>query len=477
MGGKSKRKNTSPLMNDMAKNRRTGEEDEGDVEIVGSNDITQSDAEATIADLKEFIRHENQESRKSITEEIKRYNEERIVAIENSLTFALTVNETLSKRLAAVEQRAERSEQDFLQCARRICALEDELDSTHQSRLLDWLIFSGPAIPRRPRDSRGEDIPRLLVTLLERLLDFQLDMGQVSEVQREERQLRVRFTSARPGSDRDVLFRNKTRLRGTGLYIRESLTPRRLAVFNELAAKKRERKIVTVFTRGGTVFAVVSQGDRPRPVRSEEALRRLCSSLEEADNAASAMGLQHGGTPTSQVADQGGPPRPAETSPTPSQACRDPGGPTRSSADSPMEADSGAHERHLTAEHATRASGGDRSREETLQEETPRRSPAMIPRTVVSHAVEEEGRRQPQAGRPSFRDSAPVTRQSTRSGAETSREPERSRAETCLEPERRLVERSDGRLGGERTTGLRRRPGGDIRQYVLRTPGDHSKSD
>ena len=123
MGGKPKRKNTSPLMNDVTKNRHTagtGDEDEDDVEVVESNEMT--DSEATITDLKEFIRRENQESRRNITEEIKRYNEERIVALENSLTFALTVNETLSKRLTAVEQRAERSEQD-LHCAKRICAL------------------------------------------------------------------------------------------------------------------------------------------------------------------------------------------------------------------------------------------------------------------------------------------------------------------------------------------------------------------
>ena len=469
MGGKSKRKNTSPLMNDVTKNRRTGDEDEGDVEVVGADDRAQTDSETTIADLKKFIRRENEESRKNITEEIKRHNEERITALENSLTFALTVNETLSKRLAAVEQRAEQSERDFLNCARRIGALEDELDSMHQSRLLDWLIFSGPAIPRRPRDSRREDIPRLLVTLLERLLDFQLDMDQVSEVQREERQLRVRFTSARPGSDRDVLFRNKTRLRGTGLYIRESLTPRRLAMYKELAIKKKERKIATVFTRSGTVFAVVSQGDRPRPVRGEEALRRLCSSLEEADNAASAMGQQHCGAVTARPMDQGGQPRPAETS---TPAPLGPGRPPLSSTGSSMEADSGTQERHLTAEHGTSGSGGARARVAVL-EEMPGGSTVSTPRAALSRSTQEEsGQRLHStagASRSSLPASTPVTRESARSGAETSRE-----------PERRLAERRDSRLGGGttegRTTGLRRRHGGDIRHYMS-SQGEHSKAD
>ena len=194
--GKSKRKNASPLVNDVAKNRRTGEDDEDDAEPPTENSSAQSCSEdTTIADLKQFIRRENQESRKSIAEEIKRHNEERIAALENSLSFALTVNETLSKRLTVVEKRAQQAEQDFLHCARRICALEDELDSMHQTRLLDWLIFSGPAIPRRPRDGR-EDTPRMLAAMLEQLLDFHVDMSQICEVHREERMLRVRFTSS-----------------------------------------------------------------------------------------------------------------------------------------------------------------------------------------------------------------------------------------------------------------------------------------
>ena len=167
--GKSKRKNASPLVNDVTKNRRTGEDEEDDAEVLRENSSAQSGSDdATLTDLKQFIRRENQESRKSITEEIKRHSEERIAALENSLSFALTVNETLSKRLAVVEKRAEQAEQDFLHCARRICAMEDELDSMHQARLLDWLIFSGPVIPRRPRDGR-EDTPRMLAAMLEQL--------------------------------------------------------------------------------------------------------------------------------------------------------------------------------------------------------------------------------------------------------------------------------------------------------------------
>ena len=169
--GKPKRKNTSPLASDVVKNRRTGEEDEDDVELPRENGTAPVGSDdAMIADLKKFIRLENQESRKSIAEEVKRHNEERMAALENSLSFALTVNETLSKRLADVEMRAEQAEQDFLQCAKRICAMEEELDNMHQNKLLDWLIFSGPAIPRRRRDGRVEDTPRMLAAMLEQLM-------------------------------------------------------------------------------------------------------------------------------------------------------------------------------------------------------------------------------------------------------------------------------------------------------------------
>ncbi|KAF0302653.1 hypothetical protein FJT64_025255 [Amphibalanus amphitrite] len=267
--GKPKRKNVSPLLKEAAKTRRTDGNEEDDVELLEEDSTTGPDTgDGVIADLKKFIRAENQDSRKCITEEIKRCTEERMTALENSLSFALTVNETLSKRLVTVEKRAEQAEQDFLRCAKRLCTLESELDDIQQSKMMDWLIFSGPAVPRRPRNGR-ENTPQMLSAMLAQLLEFQIDMDQISEVHREDRQIRVRFVTSRSGSDRDILFRNKTKLRGTGLYIRESLTKQRLTIFNELSLMKREKKIATVLTRSGTVFVVVSQGERPRPVRGE----------------------------------------------------------------------------------------------------------------------------------------------------------------------------------------------------------------
>ena len=466
--GKSKRKNASPLMNDVTKNRRTGDDDEAEVELIEENGTAQSGSDETaITDLKSFIRRENQESRKSITEEIKKYNEKRMAALENSLTFALTVNETLSKRLTAVEKRAEQAEQDFFQCAKRICVVEEELDNMHQSKLLDWLIFSGPAIPRRPRNGRpGENGAQMLAAMLEQLLDFHVDMQQIGEVYREERQLRVRFTTSRPGSDRDVLFRNKTRLRGTGLFIRESLTPRRQAMFNELASKKRERKIVTVFTRSGTVFAVVNQGERPRPVRSDDALQRLLSCVHDVSTAAPAAGPPHSGAPASRATNQGQQIHQSASSASP--ASQDVGMPTPSSSGSQRDADGLMQSGHLAADGRTTAGGSARIQRE-LSEET-QRSPAAAgtSRAAVSGHQEDDGLRDHNragADRSASPGLRPVTQEPTPGG----RVPVR-------ESERRPAARTDGRLGGGPTSTLRRRHGADIRQF-LGAPREHSKRD
>ena len=476
--GKPKRKNASPLMNDVTKNRRTGDDEETDVELLEENGTAQSGPdEAAIAGLKTFIRRENQESRKNITEEIKRYNEERMAALENSLTFALTVNETLSKRLTAVEKRAEQAEQDFFQCAKRICEVEDELDNMRQSKLLDWLIFSGPTIPRRLRNGRpGENGAQMLSAMLEQLLDFRVDMQQISEVHREERQLRVRFTYSRPGSDRDILFRNKTRLRGTGLFIRESLTPKRQGMFNELVAKKRDKKIVTVFTRSGTVFAVVNQGERPRPVRSDDALQRLLNYMDDVSGTAPATGPPHGDAPASTATNQGEQIHQSASSASP--ASQDVGMPTPSSSGSQRDAEGLLQDGHLAAGHVTTASDIGRARREP-SEETQRSPPAAgtsrtvtstVSRTAVSAHQENDNRLPDYSGVGADRSASPGLRPVTREQTPGRRGPVR-------EPERRPVARSDGRLGGgPTTTSLRRRHGADIRQF-LGASREHSKRD
>ena len=235
----------------------------------------------TLAELKDFIRAENARSNRTLTEDIRKCNEERISALENSLSFALATNETLAKRLTGVEARAQQAENDFRMCVKRISELEQELDQLQQRELKEWLIFSGPAIPRLSHVNRREDAPRLLRAMLQNFMGFDMDAQQVAELRREERQICVRFSTSGAGSDRYLLLRNKTKLRGSGLYIREKLTPARQQLFNKLMQLKREDRISTVFTRDGTVFAVVGERDRPCPVRSDVALERLIRDLAE----------------------------------------------------------------------------------------------------------------------------------------------------------------------------------------------------
>ena len=163
--GRSKRKNNSPLQRDESKSRRTLE-DGDDMENAGGG--SQAGQDDVISDLKEFIRIENAISSKNLAQEIRRCNEERMTAIETSLSFALAANETLSKRLVEMEQRAQRTEAELVHSARRLCLVEEQLEQYQQKELRDWLVFSGPAIPRRSQSSRDEDVSRLLCSMIQR---------------------------------------------------------------------------------------------------------------------------------------------------------------------------------------------------------------------------------------------------------------------------------------------------------------------
>lgn len=277
---RSKRKTNSPLVKEGRKSRRTEEvAEDDDCSETGLGSDTN-----LITDLKEFIRAENARSNRTLSEEIRRYNDERITAVENSLSFALTASETLSKRLNDAEKRTVVAEKELFQCAQRLTVVEDQLDQLQQKELQDWLIFTGPAVQRSPR-ARGENLTHILNGLVRKLMNYDMDLGQIRELHREGNQIRVRFNTMSEGSDRFFFVRNKTRLRGTGLYIRERLTPYRQRIFNELVYQKKNKQISTMFTKEGTVFVVVSQRDRPRPVRSEAALQRLYQHLVQLEQA------------------------------------------------------------------------------------------------------------------------------------------------------------------------------------------------
>ena len=276
--GKSKRRTISPSQKDGEKIRRM-EGDDVTSDMDEDNRSQGAEKGDLLADLEEFISRENARSSRALMEDMRRFYDERMSANENSLSFALTTAETMAKRLAEVEQRAQQSESDFELCVKRMAEMEQELDEVQQKELRNWLVFSGPAIPRLSRSNKNEDASQLLRGMLQHYMDFSMDIQQVLEIQREERQISVRFSTTAAGSDRYILVRNKTRLRGSGLYIREKLTPNRQKLFNSLLQLKRENQVSTVFTRDGAVFVVVDRRDRPRPVRSDAALERLTREL------------------------------------------------------------------------------------------------------------------------------------------------------------------------------------------------------
>ena len=288
--GRSKRKTNSPLMKDDAKTRKTTEEEKDEDAEEIDNPSQSGPVGEMVVDLKEFIRKENAINSKNLADEIRRHNEERIAALESSLAFALETNETLAKRLAEVEQRAEMAEKELQDNARRMFAMEQQLDQLQQHDLQDWLIFSGPAIHRRSDAGTDGDPARALHSTIRQYMGYSMNKEQVREMHREDRQVRVRFNATGAGSDRHFLVRNKTKLRGSGLFIRECLTPFRHGIFKELMQLKRQGWVSTVFTRDGTVFVVVEQRDRPRPVRTLEALERLVRSLAERHDQIGATG-------------------------------------------------------------------------------------------------------------------------------------------------------------------------------------------
>ena len=291
--GKTKRKNSSPLMKDSGKTRKTVEEEILEEVEETDNASRGGTMEEMITDLKKFIQKENAASGKSLAEQIRKSNEERMTALEASLTFALEANETLAKRLVEVEQRAEKAEKELRDSSKRMAAVEEQLDQLHQRQLLSWLIFCGPVIPRRTDAGNGEDTARLLCSMVRQFMGYTLHMEQIGEIQREQKQIRVRFNEVGGGSDRHFLLRHKTRLRGSGLYIREWLTPFRQNIFQELMQLKRNHQISTAFTRDGIAFVIVSQRDRPRPIRTLLALERLIQALSEPHGRTRAPEHQH----------------------------------------------------------------------------------------------------------------------------------------------------------------------------------------
>ncbi|KAF0300618.1 hypothetical protein FJT64_003284 [Amphibalanus amphitrite] len=186
------------------------------------------------SELKEFIVSENAKCVK----EIKDSNDRRLAALEESLSFAMD-------SLSAVSERQRSADTDIIQLRKETAELRHRLqqlelgeDQQQQQKRLTCLVFSGPTLQAQ---TRREDAASLIRPLVQHHLKHTLDSSQVKAMIRlKNGKILIEFTSAAPGSDRDILFRTKSKLRGSGLFIAKSLTPRRQAIFADLLQLKRE---------------------------------------------------------------------------------------------------------------------------------------------------------------------------------------------------------------------------------------------
>ena len=215
----------------------------------GDNDIC--------AELKRFIVQENSKC----VSEIKASNERRLTALESSLSFAMDSLAAVSDRQHSADLDIVELRRETAELKRRLQRMELQEDRQEQQKRMTSLIFSGRALQGL---TRREDAAHLIRSVVQRYMGHSLDSEQVrTMIRMRTGKVLVEFVSAAPGSDRDLIFRNKSKLRGSGLFIAESLTPRRQEMVKELLRLKKEGKISTVFTRAGDVMICRSRDSPP----------------------------------------------------------------------------------------------------------------------------------------------------------------------------------------------------------------------
>lgn len=179
-------------------------------------------------------------------------------------TAAAAINVDPSREVAALREQV-----DKLQ--RRIEQLED---GAEQRERLRCLVFSGPAIPQ---PEQGEKTEELISDLLSTYMNFTMNLAEVEEAfrVRNMKVILVKFRAAGAGSDRDKLFRSKTKLHGTGLFVAESLTRKRQAMFKELLGLKKRKSIHAAFTQSGELFVRITAESAPLKIADQSAVEQL----------------------------------------------------------------------------------------------------------------------------------------------------------------------------------------------------------
>lgn len=229
----------------------------------------QSELSVVSDDLKKFIAEENEKCVK----QIKDSNERRLTAMEESLSFTMDSLAALSDRQRSADIDIVQLQGETADLRRRLQQLELSDDRQQQEKRLTSLIFSGPSLQQQ---ASRDGAARVIETTIQRYLSHSLDRAQLKSLIRlRNGKVLVEFSTAAPGSDRDTIFRSKTKLRGSGLFVAESLTPRRQELFSSLLKLKKEGRIFSVFTRSGNVLACRSRDTAPVRVVDAETVQRM----------------------------------------------------------------------------------------------------------------------------------------------------------------------------------------------------------
>ena len=126
-----------------------------------------------------------------------------------------------------------------------------------------------------------EDINALVVTTLNRCMPgLSMDVSDIDRAHRlpgpgPNNRVIVRFVCSGQDSVRDRVMARRLELRGNDLFINESLTKLRSQIFRSLLTAKRQKKIYTVYSRGGQVYFKEKQRGVSTRVDSLRRLREL----------------------------------------------------------------------------------------------------------------------------------------------------------------------------------------------------------
>ena len=144
-----------------------------------------------------------------------------------------------------------------------------------------------------------EDVTSLVVNTLNRCMDGlnmnDMDIDRAHRLPGANNRVIVRFVRSGAGSIRDQVMWRRLELKGKDLYVNESLTPLRNRIYRSLLNARKERKLYTVYSRGGRVFFKPEKFAAGVRVDSLEKVRQLGFSVEEEGQPRAARGGGGGG--------------------------------------------------------------------------------------------------------------------------------------------------------------------------------------